>query len=76
LVENGILGAVGAFLAMLLVTLATGILSHVVFNSSFDVNGPTVVGLIVSVVLLAMLTAAFVSWSALSVRPLSVLRYE
>ncbi|HVB21668.1 MAG TPA: FtsX-like permease family protein [Ktedonobacteraceae bacterium] len=77
LIENGVIGATGALLAMLLVTLATSILSQFVFKSaSFGVNGILVIGLIAGIALLAMLTATLVAWGAVRVRPLEVLRYE
>ncbi len=77
LIENGVVGATGALLAMLLVTLATSILSQFVFKSAgFGVNGVLVIGLIAGIAVLAMLTAALVAWGAVRVRPLEVLRYE
>lgn len=76
LIENGVVGGTGALLAMLLVTLATSILGAFVFKTSFGVNGFIALGLIIGIALLAMVTAAFVAWSAVRVRPLEVLRYE
>ena len=77
LIENGIVGGTGALLAMLLVTLATSLLSQLVFKSSgFGVNGLLVLILIAGIALLAMITAALVAWGAVRVRPLEVLRYE
>jgi putative ABC transport system permease protein len=75
LIENGIIGALGGLLGMLLVALAT-----FAFNWRADLNIPvniaTTLGLIGGVALVAMLVAALVSWSATRVRPLEVLRYE
>jgi len=77
LVENGIVGGIGALLAMLLVTFALGLLDRFVFNNAnFGVGWPIALGLIVGVALLAMVTAALVAWGAVRVRPLEVLRYE
>ncbi|MBV9259199.1 MAG: FtsX-like permease family protein, partial [Ktedonobacteraceae bacterium] len=76
LIENGVVGATGALLAMLLVTLATSLLGHFVFKSSFGVNWYIAIGLIVGIALLAMVTATLVAWGAVRVRPLEVLRYE
>ena len=76
LIENGIIGAVGAVLAMLLVTFAMSLLGKFVFKTSFDVNAIIVLALIVGAALLAMVTAAIVAFGAVRVRPLEVLRYE
>jgi putative ABC transport system permease protein len=76
LIENGIIGAIGAILARLLVTFAMSLLGNFVFKTSFDVNGFIVFTLIVGAALLAMVTAAIVAYGAVRVRPLEVLRYE
>ncbi len=76
LIENGIIGAVGALLAMLLVTFAMSLLGKLVFKTSFDVNAIIVLSLIAGAALLAMVTAAIVAFGAVRVRPLEVLRYE
>ena len=77
LVENGIVGGIGALLAMLLVTFALGLLDRFVFNNAnFGVGWPIALSLIVGVTVLAMVTAALVAWGAVRVRPLEVLRYE
>ncbi len=76
LIENAIIGGLGAMLAMLLVTFATSLLSQFVFKSSFSVNGLVVIGLIAGSALLAMITALLVAWGSVRVRPLEVLRYE
>src|SRR5256885_9968434 len=54
LIENGVIGAVGAVLAMLLVTFAMSLLGKFVFKTSFDVNAIIVLALIVGAALLAM----------------------
>lgn len=76
LIENGAIGFTGALLAMLLVTLATAILSRGVFNSPFDVAAPLVLGIVFTTAAVCMLVAALVAWGATRVRPLEVLRYE
>jgi putative ABC transport system permease protein len=76
LIENGIVGATGALLAMLLVTLVTSLLGQFVFKSSFGVSWYIAIGLVVGIALLAMIIAALVAWGAVRVRPLEVLRYE
>lgn len=76
LIENGVVGATGALLAMLLATLAMNLLGRFVFKTDFGVNGLIAIGLIVGAAFLAMVTAALVAWGATRVRPLEVLRYE
>lgn len=76
LLENGIVGFTGALLAMLLVTLATTILSKAVFNSPFGVATPLVLGIVLATAAVCMAVAGFVAWGATRVRPLEVLRYE
>lgn len=76
LIENGLVGFTGALLAMLLVTLATVILSRVVFNSPFGVATPLVLGIVLATAAVCMAVAGFVAWGATRVRPLEVLRYE
>jgi putative ABC transport system permease protein len=76
LIENGIIGAVGAVLAMLLVTFAMSLLGTYVFKTGFGVNPIIVLALIAGAALLAMATAAIVAFGAVRVRPLEVLRYE
>ncbi|HEX7736277.1 MAG TPA: FtsX-like permease family protein [Ktedonobacteraceae bacterium] len=76
LIENAIIGGLGALLAMLLVTFATSLLGNLAFKTAFSVNGLVVIGLIVGTALLAVITALFVAWGAVRVRPLTVLRYE
>jgi putative ABC transport system permease protein len=76
LLENGIVGATAAFIAMLLVTLVTSLLGQLVFKAPLEVNPVISLGLILGSAGLAMLVAALVAWSAVRVRPLEVLRYE
>ena len=76
LIENGVVGGLGAVLAMLLVTLAINLLNRFVFHSNFGVNGLFVLVLIAGAALLAMITAGLVAYRSVRVRPLEVLRYE
>jgi ABC-type antimicrobial peptide transport system permease subunit len=76
LIENAVIGGLGALLAMLLVTFVTSILGHLAFNTTFSVNGLVVIGLIIGSALLAVVTALLVAWGSVRVRPLAVLRYE
>jgi len=76
MIENGIVGAVGALMATLLMTGAIALLGSAFFNLTFSVSALVVIGLIAGSALLAMLTAALVAWGSVRVRPLEVLRYE
>ena len=76
MIENGIVGAVGAFIAMLLATAATIALGSFLFNLTLSVSSVVAISLIGGTALLAMLTAALVAWGSVRVRPLEVLRYE
>ena len=76
MIENGIVGGVGALLAMLLTTGAIILLGNLLFSVAFSVSALIVLSLIGGSALLAMLTAALVAWGSVRVRPLEVLRYE
>ncbi len=76
MIENGIVGAVGALLAMVLVTGAIVLLGNLLFNLTFSISSTIVFSMIGSALLLAMLTAALVAWGPARIRPLEVLRYE
>jgi ABC-type antimicrobial peptide transport system permease subunit len=76
LLENGIVGATSALIAMLLVTLVIALLGRLVFNAPLEVSPVIALGLILGSAGLAMLVAALVAWGAVRVRPLEVLRYE
>ncbi len=75
-IENGIVGGVGALMAMLLATGAITLLGSLIFNLTFSVSPLIVVSLVGGSALLAMLTATLVAWGSARVRPLAVLRYE
>jgi putative ABC transport system permease protein len=76
LIENGLVGGIGALLAMLLVTFATSILGRFVFQTGFGVSWYIAIGIIVGIAVLAMLISTLVAWGSVRVRPLEVLRYE
>ena len=76
LIENGVIGGLGGVLGMLLVALATTLLANNIFKTSLALPGPTILGLILLVTVIALVTSALVSWRAVRVRPLEVLRYE
>jgi putative ABC transport system permease protein len=76
LIENGLVGGIGALLAMLLVTFATSLLGHFVFKTGFGVSWYIAIGIIVGIAVLAMLISTLVAWGSVRVRPLEVLRYE
>ncbi len=76
MIENAIVGAVGALMAMLLATGAITLLGTLLFNLTLSMSSLIVMSLIGGSALLAMLTAALVAWGSVRVRPLEVLRYE
>ncbi len=76
MIENGIVGAVGGLMAMLLATGGVTLLGTLIFNLALSVSALIVISLIGGSALLAMLTAALVAWGSVRVRPLEVLRYE
>ncbi|HEY7418624.1 MAG TPA: FtsX-like permease family protein, partial [Ktedonobacteraceae bacterium] len=76
LIENGVVGGTGAFMAMLLVAVAIAILGQLVFHATFGVSVLIMLVMVGGAVVLAMIAAALVAWGAVSVRPLEVLRYE
>ncbi len=76
LIENGLVGGIGALLAVIVVTIVTTLLGTYLFKSDLAVNSGIVLALIAGSALLAMLTAALVAWGSVRVRPLEVLRYE
>ena len=76
MIENGIVGSVGAFMATLLAAGGVVLLGKQVFNSATSLEPVVVLSLVLGSAALAMLTAALVAWKAVRVRPLAVLRYE
>jgi predicted lysophospholipase L1 biosynthesis ABC-type transport system permease subunit len=78
LVENAIIGGVGAFVAAVGVTLFSLVINKLAFRftSAFGVNVPLSLLLISSTTAVCMVVAGLVAWRATRVRPLEVLRYE
>jgi putative ABC transport system permease protein len=78
LIENGITGGVGAFVATLLAAGGVTLGSKLFFGNNLTLNMEplVVVSMIIVPALLAILTAILVAWNAVRVRPLAVLRYE
>jgi ABC-type antimicrobial peptide transport system permease subunit len=76
LMENGLVGGIGAFLALLLVAVVVAWIGPIYFKLVLSVDLLTAVALVAGATVLAMLIAALVAWSAVRVRPLEVLRFE
>src|SRR5438552_14391941 len=76
MIENGIVGASGAAMAVVLVAGAVALLGSFLFNLALSLPASIAVVLIGGSALLAMLTAALVAWGSVRIRPLEVLRYE
>lgn len=76
LIENGMVGLLGALIAMMLVVGAVTALSTFVFNTNLNIGSALVLAIIIATMLLTMLVALLVAWRAVRVRPLDVLRYE
>lgn len=75
LIENGLVGALGALVAMLLVGTLLGILT-LASGVNFGFNIPIILLIIGSSSIVTMTISALVAWSATRVRPIEVLRYE
>jgi predicted lysophospholipase L1 biosynthesis ABC-type transport system permease subunit len=76
IIENGLVGMLGSLVAMLLVAGAITVLGKPVFQIQLTI-GPGLIALIIAATsLITMLVAVLVSWHAVRVRPLEVLRYE
>lgn len=76
LIENGLVGLLGALIAMLLAVGAVVALSKFVFATDLNIGSGLVGLIILATTLLTMLVALVVAWRAVRVRPLEVLRYE
>ncbi|GLV57196.1 glycosyl transferase family 1 [Dictyobacter sp. S3.2.2.5] len=76
MLENGLVGGMGALVAMVLASLITWMLGKYAFNANFIVDTTIVLALVLGSVVLSMFIAVCVAWSAVRVRPLEVLRYE
>jgi putative ABC transport system permease protein len=76
LLENGLIGLLGALVAMSLAVGAITLLGQFVFHVSLSID-PLLIGLvIIAASLVTMAVAVLVAWNAARVRPLEVLRYE
>jgi putative ABC transport system permease protein len=76
LVENGLVGALGALVAMLLVVGAVVAIGLFVIHITLLVAPLLIAAIIAVTALVTMAVAALVAWGATRVRPLEVLRYE
>jgi putative ABC transport system permease protein len=76
LIENGLVGFLGAAVALLLVLGVILALSVLLFQVAIVINPTLVGGIIGLTVLVTLVIAALVAWAATRVRPLEVLRYE
>jgi putative ABC transport system permease protein len=76
LLENGLIGAIGAFVAALLASAGVALLGSLVFHLTLTISSLIIVGLIAGSIALAILTATLVAWNAVRFRPIEVLRYE
>jgi ABC-type antimicrobial peptide transport system permease subunit len=76
LVENAVVGALGAIAGMVMVTLAAKALERWVISIDLPVSAEVVAGCVAGTVALVTATAALVAWAPTRVRPLEVLRYE
>ncbi|MGH7687027.1 MAG: ABC transporter permease [Candidatus Dormibacteria bacterium] len=76
LLENAVVGGIGAVAGMAAVSGATALLGGLALKTNLAVSTPTVLVIIAGVILLTMLVSALVAWGPSRVRPLEVLRYE
>jgi predicted lysophospholipase L1 biosynthesis ABC-type transport system permease subunit len=76
LLENCLIGGLGGFLAMALVTVLILVFSRAVFQTSLEVGIPITFLVILGTMALAMTIAGLVAWRAVRVRPVEVLRCE
>ena len=76
LLENGVVGGIGAVFGMAMVSAAAALLGGLALKTSLAVDTPTVLVIIAGVIVLTMIVAGLVAWGPSRVRPLEVLRYE
>ena len=76
LLENGIVGGIGAVAGMAAVTAATGQLGDRVLRTDLAVGTPIVLIVIAAIVAIVVVVAAAVAYGPTRIRPLEVLRYE
>lgn len=78
MIESGITGGIGAFIATLLAAGGVALGSKFFFQNNLILNmqPEVIVSMLVLPTLFAILTAVLVAWNAVRVRPLLVLKYE
>lgn len=78
LAEHGILAIIGAYSALLLVSIAAAVLTRMTFHSTSGSGASVslVLALAGATTALSMLVAGSVAWRATRIRPIEVLRYE
>jgi ABC-type antimicrobial peptide transport system permease subunit len=76
LIENGLVGMLGSLVAMLLVAGAVTVLGKFVFQIQLGIGLWLIALIIAATAVVTMVVAMLVSWNAVRVRPLEVLRYE
>jgi putative ABC transport system permease protein len=76
MLENGLVGLLGALVAMVLVGGAITVLNKVAFDNLITLSVPLGIAIIGGTAILTVGISALVAYSAARVRPLQVLRYE
>jgi ABC-type antimicrobial peptide transport system permease subunit len=76
LLENGVVGGIGAVAGMAMVSVAAALLGGLALKTSLAVSTPTVLVIIAGVIVLTMIVSGLVALGPSRVRPLEVLRYE
>jgi putative ABC transport system permease protein len=78
LAEQGVLAVVGAYSALLVVSVAATVLTQMTFRTTTGTSGsvPLTLALAAATAALCMLVAGSVAWRATHIRPIEVLRYE
>jgi putative ABC transport system permease protein len=76
LIENGLVDMLGSLVAMLLVAGAITVLGKFVFQIQLGIGLWLIALIIAATTLVTKLVTMLVSWNAVRVRPLEVLRYE
>jgi len=78
LAEQGVLAMIGAYSALLVVSVAAAVLTQMTFHSTVGTSGsvPMTLALAAATAALCMLVAGSVAWRATRIRPIEVLRYE
>jgi ABC-type antimicrobial peptide transport system permease subunit len=78
LAEQGVLAMVGAYSALLVVSVAATVLTQMTFHTTTGTSAsvPMTLALAAATAALCMLVAGSVAWRATHIRPIEVLRYE